>query len=216
MQHLHPTVCGIYPPPASSKSLPYGSTPLFSPALSKLLSSPFVIAPSGELTKSGKCVPVFPLPLQRSSRFPPILPLPPELRLVLKQNIVPSPSLPPLASRFRSDNSPEPDAELLSSALYRFEEPAVPGVVLPAAVPYSPGDTWLNEGNPIVNINGTTTYEGCNGEIVSTAAVPRACSGLLSRIRACTKTTAVLECIYWFARARGCWSWGARGLVFHE
>ncbi|CAM9591361.1 unnamed protein product [Pylaiella littoralis] len=64
-----------------------------------------------------------------------------------------------------TNSSPEPDAELLSSALYRFEEPAVPGVVLPAAVPYSPGDTWLNEGNPIVNINGTTTYQGCNGEI---------------------------------------------------
>ncbi|CAM9377775.1 unnamed protein product [Ectocarpus sp. 12 AP-2014] len=64
-----------------------------------------------------------------------------------------------------TNGSPEVDKELLESALYRFEEPAVPGVVLPLAGAYSPGDVWLNEGNPIVDIDGSVTDEGCNGEV---------------------------------------------------
>lgn len=67
----------------------------------------------------------------------------------------------------KKKNSPEVDKELLESALYRFLEPAVPGVVLPLAGAYSPGDVWLNEDNPIVDIDGSVTDEGCNGEIVS-------------------------------------------------
>lgn len=43
----------------------------------------------------------------------------------------------------------------------------MPGFVLPAAGNSSPGDTWLNEGNPIVDIDGTTTEQGCNGDVVS-------------------------------------------------
>ena len=64
--------------------------------------------------------------------------------------------------------SPEPDADLLRSALYRFEEPAVPGFILPAAGDWAPEeDVWLNVDNPIVDIDGTPTEAGCNGEIVS-------------------------------------------------
>lgn len=64
--------------------------------------------------------------------------------------------------------SPEPDAELLESALYRFEDPAVPGFILPAAGNWAPEeDVWLNVDNPIRDIDGSVTETGCNGEIVS-------------------------------------------------
>eukprot|EP00903_Cladosiphon_okamuranus_P014909 g13805.t1 len=65
-----------------------------------------------------------------------------------------------------TNSSPEPDAELLESALYRFEEPAVPGFILPAAGNWAPEeDVWLNVDNPIRDIDGSVTETGCNGEV---------------------------------------------------
>lgn len=52
-------------------------------------------------------------------------------------------------------------------ALYRFEDPALPGFELPLAQPSSPGDVRLNEGNPIVELDGSTVDTGCNGDVVS-------------------------------------------------
>lgn len=70
--------------------------------------------------------------------------------------------------------SPEPDAGLLESALYRFEDPAVPGFILPAAGDWAPEeDVWLNVDNPIRDIDGSYTEAGCNGEIVSWGAFVR-------------------------------------------
>lgn len=70
--------------------------------------------------------------------------------------------------------SPEPDIALLESALYRFEDPAVPGFILPAAGDWAPEeDVWLNVDNPIVDIDGSPTEAGCNGEIVSASAGDR-------------------------------------------
>lgn len=58
--------------------------------------------------------------------------------------------------------------ELLESALYRFDDPAVPGFILPAAGDWAPEeDVWLNVDNPIVDIDGSVTEAGCNGEFVS-------------------------------------------------
>lgn len=51
-------------------------------------------------------------------------------------------------------------------ALYRFEDPAVPGLELPLAQPLSPGDIQLNEGNPIVELHGSMVDNGCNGDLV--------------------------------------------------
>lgn len=60
--------------------------------------------------------------------------------------------------------SPLPD---VSTALYRFEDPAVPAFLLPEAQPISPGDIQLNVDNPITDLDGSETDTGCNGDIVS-------------------------------------------------
>lgn len=51
--------------------------------------------------------------------------------------------------------------------LYRFDDPAVPAVVLPASGNFSPGDIQLNEDNPIVLLDGSSIVYGCNGDKVS-------------------------------------------------
>lgn len=51
-------------------------------------------------------------------------------------------------------------------ALFRFNDPVVPGLVLPLAQPDSPGDIQLNEGNPIVDLDGSDVDYGCNGDTV--------------------------------------------------
>lgn len=61
-------------------------------------------------------------------------------------------------------DSPIPDVE---TALYRFTDPAVPGVIMPLAGNSSPGDIQLNQGNPIVQLDGSDVEIGCNGDIVS-------------------------------------------------
>ncbi|CAN0261324.1 unnamed protein product [Ectocarpus sp. 12 AP-2014] len=53
----------------------------------------------------------------------------------------------------------------VNMALFRFEDPAVPGIEMPLAQPLSPGDTQLNEGNPIVELDGSEVSWGCNGDM---------------------------------------------------
>lgn len=62
--------------------------------------------------------------------------------------------------------SPQPD---ISTALFRFYDPAVPAFELPPAQPISPGDIRLNVDNPITDLDGTDTDTACNGDIVSCA-----------------------------------------------
>lgn len=62
-----------------------------------------------------------------------------------------------------SPRSPEVDPNM---ALYRFEHPALPGLELPVAQPFSPGDVRLNEGNPIVELDGSEVDNACNGDVV--------------------------------------------------
>lgn len=52
-------------------------------------------------------------------------------------------------------------------ALYRFKDPAVPGIVLPLAQPFSSGDLQLNEENPIVELDGSDVDNACNGDQAS-------------------------------------------------
>ncbi|CAM9231177.1 unnamed protein product [Hapterophycus canaliculatus] len=50
-------------------------------------------------------------------------------------------------------------------ALYRFSaDPALPGIEMPLAQPFSPGDIQLNEGNPIAELDGSSVDWGCNGD----------------------------------------------------
>lgn len=63
-----------------------------------------------------------------------------------------------------SPRSPDPDMDMVK---YRFASPAIPGFELPAAVPWSPGDIRLNDGNPIVEPDGTRIVGfACNGDQV--------------------------------------------------
>lgn len=38
---------------------------------------------------------------------------------------------------------------------------------MPLAQPFSPGDVQLNEGNAIVELDGSEVDRGCNGDMVS-------------------------------------------------
>lgn len=60
--------------------------------------------------------------------------------------------------------SPIPDVTI---ALYRFDDPAIPGVVLPPSGNSSPGDIQLNHNNSIVQLDGSDVQVGCNGDVVS-------------------------------------------------
>lgn len=59
--------------------------------------------------------------------------------------------------------SPLPDPDI---ALYRFNDPAVPGLVMPPSGNFSPGDIQLNENNSIVQRDGSEVEVGCNGDKV--------------------------------------------------
>ncbi|CAM9637597.1 unnamed protein product, partial [Choristocarpus tenellus] len=47
---------------------------------------------------------------------------------------------------------------------YRFEDPAVPSVTMPAAQPDSPGDVQVRIDNDIVEKTGEETETYCNGD----------------------------------------------------
>ncbi|CAM9360309.1 unnamed protein product, partial [Scytosiphon promiscuus] len=65
---------------------------------------------------------------------------------------------------FQVESSTYSSAVDFNMALYRFQDPAFPGIEMPLAQPFSPGDTQLNEGNPIVEIDGSPVDWGCNGD----------------------------------------------------
>lgn len=51
-------------------------------------------------------------------------------------------------------------------SLLTLPDPPVPGIEMPLAQPSSPGDVQLNEGNPIVELDGSEVSWGCNGDMV--------------------------------------------------
>eukprot|EP00904_Undaria_pinnatifida_P013748 jgi/Undpi1/9503/HiC_scaffold_27.g11959.m1 len=61
-----------------------------------------------------------------------------------------------------TNTSPIPDVTI---ALYRFDDPAIPGVVLPPSGNSSPGDIQLNHNNSIVQLDGSDVQVGCNGDV---------------------------------------------------
>lgn len=91
-------------------------------------------------------------------------------------------------------------------------DPAFPGIELPLAQPFSPGDIQLNDGNPIVELDGSSVDWGCNGDKVCSCSLMKLLAGWLADIHVDFQGVCCLQDrnlersesgFYW--KRRSCW-----------